>query len=112
MRRHHHFRPIFERDDANGRGGGHDGLPDDGCGGCTRKGVDVEKHAGDRVSSTCAEAVSLDDCCDVIEKGVVRRGDEHVGHSGVSVGDWGLGLLRRGGQTQRRRCGSGLGVET
>lgn len=72
----------------------------------------MEKHAGDRVSSTCTEAVSLDDSSDVIEKGVVCRGDEHVGDSGVSVDGWRLGLLRRRGQTQRRRGGGGLGVET
>ena len=38
----------------------------------------MEKHAGDGLSCACAETVSLDDGCDVVEKGVVRGRDKHV----------------------------------
>ena len=112
MGRHHHFRPIFKRDDADSRGGGHDGFPNDGCGGCTRKGVDVQKHARDGASRARAETVSLDHGGDVVKQGVVCGRNEHVGRGGVFIHGWGFGLQGRGGQTQRRRDGGGLGVET
>jgi hypothetical protein len=56
---------------VDGRRGGHDGHSDDGRKGCTRKGVNVEKHAGGGVSGACAETVPLNDGGNIVEEGVV-----------------------------------------